>query len=557
MQSSDAAIHRRDLSLRNGLAGLAAIVTGAGVIVTAGQAAAADAATNNPTSDPVLGLMLEKGMITEDEAAKVQAQVDARRTNMAAQYAESSPWKISTGIKNLELYGDLRTRYEGRAYSDPGGDNIHLDRFRYAVRVGLRGEAFDDFYYGVRAETSANPRSSWVTLGTPSSSIPPSLSVPYQGPFGKAAGGIDIGQVYLGWWPESWFDFTVGKMPNPLYTTPMVWSSTINPEGAAERVKYTVGAADFFAAFGQFIYADQNPNSASGGLGINGLTGQSADNIFQIAWQLGVNYQITTNISAKVGATIYQYYGLQRSSALQSMAPYFGDPYVGEGAYTGPNTINNINGASGYSSATQNGLLGYESMGYPNNQVGLNNLTVLEVPFELNFKISKLDARVFGDVAYNFDGAQRARDAAAGYAAYLANQSGVSSTISAFAPQTKDVMAYQVGFAIGSRDALGMVNGSTAKKHAWEARTYWQHVEQYALDPNLPDTDFFAGAQNMEGIYTAFAYGFSDNFIGTVRYGYANRINSLLGTGGTGQDIPQINPIDHMDLFQVDLTFKF
>ena len=61
----------------------------------------------------------------------------------------------------------------------------------------------------------------------------------------------------------------------------------------------------------------------------------------------------------------------------------------------------------------------------------------------------------------------------------------------------------------------------------------------------------------MEGIYAAAAYGFTDNFIGTVRYGNASRINNLLGTGGTGTDIPQINPIDHMDIFQVDLTFKF
>ena len=102
-----------------------------------------------------------------------------------------------------------------------------------------------------------------------------------------------------------------------------------------------------------------------------------------------------------------------------------------------------------------------------------------------------------------------------------------------------------------------MVNGSVVKKNAWEARTYWQHVEQYALDPNLPDTDFFAGAQNMQGIYAAIAYGFSDNLIGTVRYGYASRINKLLGTGGTGQDIPQINPINEMKIFQVDLTYKF
>src|SRR5208283_3033828 len=105
-------------------------------------------------------------------------------------------------------------------------------------------------------------------------------------------------------------------------------------------------------------------------------------NIFQIAWQGGLTYHITTNVSANVGATFYQYYGLQRSSPTEGVSPYFGDPYVGEGAYTGPGSANLINGYSGY--GTSSTLPGYQSLGYPNNQVGLNNLTVLEVPFELN-----------------------------------------------------------------------------------------------------------------------------------------------------------------------------
>jgi len=125
------------------------------------------------------------------------------------------------------------------------------------------------------------------------------------------------------------------------------------------------------------------------------------------------------------------------------------------------------------------------------------------------------------------------------------------------APQTHDDTAYQIGVAIGSKDSLGLVNGTTAKKHSWEVRSYWQHIEQYSLDPNLIDTDFFNGLENMQGIYCAVAYGLTDNFIGTFRYGRASRINDKLGTGGSGQDIPQMNPVNQYDLFQVDLTLKF
>jgi hypothetical protein len=61
----------------------------------------------------------------------------------------------------------------------------------------------------------------------------------------------------------------------------------------------------------------------------------------------------------------------------------------------------------------------------------------------------------------------------------------------------------------------------------------------------------------MVGIYAALAYGLTDNMIMTARYGYANRINNKLGTGGANQDIPQINPIDHYSILQLDLTFRF
>jgi len=499
-------------------------------------------------TDPVLSLLLEKGMITEDEAAKTQAQADALRTNMAAQYfAENNKWKISKNIKDMELYGDVRLRYEDREESTPNlgasKGKIDLYRFRYSVRLGLRGEAFDDFYYGVRLETSANPRSTWVTFGTGSPD-----------PFGKSQSAINFGQAYLGWRPTSWFDFTAGKMPNPLYTSSMVWSPSINPEGLAEHLKYTVGDIDFFGNFAQFLYQDENPLYASPNLGF-GTFGQAGDNIFQIAWQGGLNYHITTNISAKVGATIYQYFGLKQTSANNSgLSPYFGDPYIGEGAYTGPSSANPYLGASGF--GTSWNLPGNESLNYPNNQVGLDHLLVLEIPFEFNVKYRHLNFRAFGDFAYNLDGRARANAAAQGYNNYLANQI-TPATIKGFSPQTSDVKAYQFGLAVGNEDSLGLANGTTVKKHAWEVRSYWQHVEQYSLDPNLLDLDFNAGAENLEGIYAAVAYGFSDNVMATVRYGHARRINNLLGTGGTGTDIPQINPIKSYDLLQADLTFKF
>src|SRR5881275_10110 len=92
----------------------------------------------------------------------------------------------------------------------------------------------------------------------------------------------------------------------------------------------------------------------------------------------------------------------------------------------------------------------------------------------------------------------------------------------------------QAGVGFGN---LGLVYGQCSKKNTWEARAYWQHVEQYALDVNLLDSDFFEGRGNLQGYYFALAYSFSDSILATVRYGYANRINHNLDTGGTNPDL--------------------
>ncbi|HUA39333.1 MAG TPA: putative porin [Candidatus Sulfopaludibacter sp.] len=534
--------------------------------------------SNTNTTDPLLDLFIKKGFVTQQEAEQVEAEAQALRSNeMQMPPALPSKWKISEGIKSVELFGDIKLRYEDRSAEDPVGNSIDLQRFRYSVRVGLRGDLFDHFNYGFRLDTGTSPRSTFVTLATSSGfgANQPNNGV-YQGPFGRSNSGISIGQVYLGWRPWDWVDLTVGKMPNPLYTTPMVWSPTISPEGFAERFKYTVGTVDFFATFGQFLYADFNPDSASAGLGIGfepgsslGIgTGQNTDNIFMFAWQGGFNYHITTNVSAKIAGTLYSYRGVQSSSGSGAVSPYFGNTYVGEGAYYyygGTNTSLNPGyppGASGYQPGAvfNQSQPAYLNVDYPFNQVGLNHLLVLEVPFEFNFKVSKLDVQVFGDGAYNLEGRQRAEDAANAYSQILAANVPPNGTaaLHSFPAQTDDVKAYQIGLDLASEGGRGLVYGTTSQRHAWEVRTYWQHVEQYALDPNLPDTDFFEGAQNLEGVYVALAYGFTENLIGTFRYGHANRINSLLGTGGSDTgDIPQINPIHEFDIYQVDLTFRF
>lgn len=344
---------------------------------------------------------------------------------------------------------------------------------------------------------------------------------------------VYVGQAFLNWHPEAWYEMTVGRMPMPLYTTPMVWDSDINPEGAFEKFKYTVGPVDFFADFGQFVY--QDPGSAN-----RYVSGDT----FLLAWQAGANVRLNKDVAFKVAPAFYTYTGSGSASSG------LGQTFVGQGSPTGTNP--GVPGGVAY------GALSAAQAQQAYNQEGINNLLILEIPAEFDFKLhhtplGDLQGRFFEDFSYNFEGDDRAT------AAYKANRPAFPGMSG---PASGKNFAYQVGFGIGSAGPVygptqGLVYGSTSKKGTWEARVYWQHIEQYALDVNLIDSDFFEGRGNLQGVYSAFSYSITDAIIGTVRYGFAERIDDRLGTGGNNLDIPTINPIKNYNLLQLDLTWRF
>src|SRR6266704_319227 len=214
--------------------------------------------------------------------------------------SSADKWKLSTSTTQMELYGDIRLRYQyngGETKSTgpvaaPGSgiagtsDWQERERERYRLRLGLRGTLLDDWFFGLRLETSANARSTNVTFGDDTASNTPGGG----GPFEKNSDVVYVGQAYGGYKGFPGFTFTGGRMPNPLVTTRMVWDPDINPEGLAEQYKHTFvfgGEApppsyskdgkvvagpppepflklDLFANFGQFVYDDENPENPIG-----------------------------------------------------------------------------------------------------------------------------------------------------------------------------------------------------------------------------------------------------------------------------------------------------
>jgi hypothetical protein len=498
---------------------------------TAAFLALTTTATAQVSADALLDKLVAKGILKQDEA-------DELKNETITNNMEGTKFQVSRAIKSMELYGDLRMRYEYRAAQldprlQPGVYDAE-NRWRYALRVGVRGDLADDFYYGLRLETSPNERSTWNTFGSTGAS-----QSPYLGPFSKNSYTLYVGLAYLGWRPTSWLDVYFGRVAQPLYTTPMVWDSDYTPEGMVEKLKYTYGPADFSATLGQYVYQDVTPTSddmvLGGSSAQRGLGDFSDHNAYLLAWQLGATYHVDTNLSVKAAPVFYSYVGHGNATA-----GFYG-PFVGQGkdGFTFDPTSAGLTSASGSLPGAFGSITSY-------NQTGINNLSIIEFPMEVNFKIGSLDAKAFGDFSVNLEGDDRARAAFDAEPAAFPGHTG---------PIYNQNQAMQMGLAVGNN--LGLLYGSTPKKGTWEARAYWQHVEQYALDPNLLDSDFFEGRGNLQGIYTGIAYSVSDAMIGTLRYGLAERIDNQLGTGGYNGDLPLPNPINRYQVVQVDLTWKF
>ena len=480
----------------------------------------------------LLDLLVKKRLITDQEAEEVRAE-------LTKQVSETSggKWKLSTPITEIELYGDIRLRYAYQGgQTDDNSPLAHAangvagkddwqerDRWRYRLRLGLRGTLADDWFFGIRLETSTNPRSTNVTFGDDSG---------VNGPFSKDSDRISVGQAYLGYKGFKDITLTAGRMPNPLVNTLMVWDPDINPEGLAEQWKHTFniefGAAnsvaasegyskenknvvappppsepfklkiDVFANFAQFIYDDANPENPLGPRATTHGNGGTQlipnTDAFLLAWQVGARVTFPKNIYVQLAPTIYNYTGNGDTFNLHYQG---GSPFV-------------TNAAS-----------------LAQNQTGINSLLVFDMPWEIGWKFGELPAHIFGDFSTNLEADERAT--AAGHPGF-----------------GDERYAYQVGAGVGQ----------LKQKRDWQLDVWWQHSEQYALDPNLVDDDIFDGHQNMEGVAAKASYALSDAVIFAITYNYGWRINDNLGTGGPTNAIG-INPIDQYQLFFADLNIKF
>lgn len=308
------------------------------LVAWVGMAILAVSSLHAQDSKALVEALVKKGVLTDQEAEEIRA-------DLVKEFNTTSAGKLEVGshIKKLKLYGDARWRYEyvGQDGQVNGSTNSHNWQARYRIRLGAEYAFKDNFSGGFELDSSTANDSGNQTIGAG---------------FGKFA--INVGLLYLTYKPWDWATVTGGKIRNPFYTTDLVWSNDLYPEGAAEILKWDLSdqwSIGLTAA--QFNYTENNDSGS--------LTGNDK---LQDSWifaaQVPVTYQFGKFESVTVAPAFYSYTGNSAATVVT------GSP-----------------SSTGTLSAT--------------------NLNIITAPGDVSFKLFSKKAKFYWDLAYNTSGEAR------------------------------------------------------------------------------------------------------------------------------------------------------
>jgi hypothetical protein len=208
------------------------------------------AAEGSATVEEILGILLNRGLIDEEDHTKLirkhRQEQKSQKTGLA---------RLTDGV---EWSGDFRLRYEARYYDDDsfGNDRDNRYRFRYRARFGFRKKINDWLSVGMRlASGTDDQRSTNRTLGDDEDFDPDPIFID------RAFAIVQLPEV-------AGFESKVraGKIENPFQWKHgkdlIVWDGDINPEGAVLVASRPISEnTRVFANVGAFI-VDENDTAS-------------------------------------------------------------------------------------------------------------------------------------------------------------------------------------------------------------------------------------------------------------------------------------------------------
>ena len=383
---------------------------------------------------------------TDDVAKKIRKRVTARvKSELRDELGKEMELTRSTlavpgWVQRIRWGGDIRLRHQSDFFDENNAILVKPDapdealntrndrqRQRVRIRVGMKAQVTEPTEVGVRLASGSekDPVSTNETLGD------------YQN-----KDGFVLDQAYLKYSPIPEFSVWGGRMPNPFYTTDLVWDGDISFEGLA----ITTGSPEH-KSFGGFLNA-----------GIFPL--QEVELSQQDKWmygaQVGVQYRPRADLIFRVAAAYYDFQNIQ-GQVNDPLRP-------GEKDWTAPlfqqkgNTLVDINEELG-----ADRLL---ALAADYNELHLN--TYLDIAFYYPIHVI-LTADYVRNIGFDKD--------------------EVSRIVNADVPE--DVEGYRFGLTVG--------HASVKSWGDWQVRLLYKYLEADAVIDAFTDSDFHQGGTNAQG----------------------------------------------------------
>ncbi|MHB1188777.1 putative porin [Thiobacillus sp.] len=402
-------------------------------------------------------------------------------------------------IDRLKWEGDIRLRHQGDLFADSNapetafqaiGQNVSntledRQRERVRLRLGLNANVTGKVDAGIRITTgnTSDPVSTNQTLGNTGNKY-----------------NLVLDRAFLKLRPVDDLALWGGRIPNPFFSTDLVWDDDLNFEGVA--VSYAPGAKEPQREFKPFVTAGAFPLQE-----VEQKTGVSTRDKWLVAAQAGLEWVPSTRARFKLGVGYYQYgnvAGVQNPTPTTTglydlSAPQFRQK--GNSLFVVDSDANN----NGTQDDPVYGLA-------PDYRIA--NLTLV-ADFAEFFPV-----HIIG----TFDWARNVG---------FDREEILARTGQDIEPETD---GYQIKLTIGHPKFTYL------EDHEWQAFVGYRYLERDAVLDAFTDSDFHLGGTNHKGFMIGGSYALYKNTWLSARWMSSDEISGL--------------PLS-VDLFQLDLNAKF
>jgi hypothetical protein len=199
-------------------------------------------------SGPLLNLLVAKGIVTDQEAEDLRAElVKDFAANTAA-----GKLNLNSSLSEFKLSGDVRLRHQMETQAPEtatGKPLVSNERTRERFRFRFNGDAIlqKGWGAGFALETASAADSGNQTLQDANNDY-----------------SLFLARAYISYQMSPSLLFVAGKTKNPFYTSDLVWDADINPQGVNENYKRAIGAKDTFEIRAMQVIMDDRNESAFG-----------------------------------------------------------------------------------------------------------------------------------------------------------------------------------------------------------------------------------------------------------------------------------------------------